>query len=285
MQYLNLSNGISMPKIMMGTSICDLKGDVKVLKKQLHDAIVYGESLKTIGFDTARDYDNEALLGNIFRDMTTSSICKREDIFITTKVGNSQQRKRNMETEIDISLKAFGFDYIDLWLLHWPLPEYWLDNWEQIVNIYKKGKVKAIGIANCRERHIEALKKSGMMMPHVMQVEYHPFRTVPMFREMCLDYNIQLEAYSANCLMLPFVKNNEVLNNISRRHEKSITQIIMRWHIQQNVIPIFRSFNSNHIKENVDVFDFQLTEEEMQQIFSLNQDYKFHPESLNCPGY
>lgn len=274
-----------MPKIMMGTSICDLKGDVKVLKKQLHDAIVYGESLKTIGFDTARDYDNEALLGNIFRDMTTSSICKREDIFITTKVGNSQQRKRNMETEIDISLKAFGFDYIDLWLLHWPLPEYWLDNWEQIVNIYKKGKVKAIGIANCRERHIEALKKSGMMMPHVMQVEYHPFRTVPMFREMCLDYNIQLEAYSANCLMLPFVKNNEVLNNISRRHEKSITQIIMRWHIQQNVIPIFRSFNSNHIKENVDVFDFQLTEEEMQQIFSLNQDYKFHPESLNCPGY
>ena len=274
-----------MPKIMMGTSICDLKGDVKVLKKQLHDAIVYGESLKTIGFDTARDYDNEALLGNIFKDMITSGICKREDIFITTKVGNSQQRKKNMETEIDISLKAFGFDYIDLWLLHWPLPDYWLDNWEQVVNIYKKGKVKAIGIANCRERHIESLKKSGMMMPHVMQVEYHPFRTVPMFREMCLDNNIQLEAYSANCLMLPFVKNNEVLNNISRRHEKSITQIIMRWHIQQNVIPIFRSFNSNHIKENVDVFDFQLTEEEMQQIFSLNQDYKFHPESLNCPGY
>lgn len=285
MQYIELSNKVKMPKIMMGTSICDLKGDVKILQKQLHDAIVYGESLKTIGFDTARDYDNEALLGNIFRNMTTSSICKREDIFITTKVGNSQQRKRNMETEIDISLKAFGFDYIDLWLLHWPLPDYWLDNWEQVVNIYKKGKVKAIGIANCRERHIEALKKTGMMMPHVMQVEYHPFRTVPEFKRMCLDSRIQLEAYSANCLMLPFVKENETLNRIAAAHKKTVTQIIMRWHVQQEVIPIFRSFNSAHIRENVDIYDFTLTDDEMSQIYALNTDYKFHPESINCPGY
>jgi len=208
MQYINLSNGISMPKIMMGTSICDLKGDVKVLMKQLEDAIIFGESQKTLGFDTARDYNNETLLGDIFQKMFTKGICKRDDVFITTKVGNGQQRKRNMEAEIDISLKSFGFDYIDLWLLHWPLPDYWLDNWEQVVNIYKKGKVKAIGIANCRERHVEALKKSGLMLPHVMQVEYHPFRTIQTFKEMCIDNHIQLEAYSANCLMLPFVKNN-----------------------------------------------------------------------------
>ena len=122
-------------------------------------------------------------------------------------------------------------------------------------------------------------------MPHVVQVEYHPFRTIERFRELCASNRIQIEAYSANCLMLPFVKENTKLNQIASIHKKSVTQIIMRWHVQQAVIPIFRSFNPEHIRENVDIYDFELTELEMQQIFSLNQDYKFHPESLNCPGY
>lgn len=274
-----------MPRVMMGTSICDLKGDQKVLMKQLEDAIIYGESLKTIGFDTARDYSNESLLGDIFGRMFSKGICKREDIFITTKVGNGQQRLRDMRKEIDLSLQALKLDYIDLWLLHWPLPDYWLENWAQIIEIYKSGKVKAIGIANCRERHIDTIKNVGLMMPHVMQVEYHPFRTVPQFKKMCFDYNIQLEAYSANCLMLPFVKENEVLNRIASKYKRTVTQIIMRWHIQQGVIPIFRSFNPNHIRENVDIYDFSLTDEDMCQVFSLNADYKFHPESINCPGY
>lgn len=285
MEYIELSNGVKMPKIMMGTSICDLRGPVKELQKQLENAIIYGESLKTLGFDTGRDYANEPLLGEIFSKMLSKGICKREDLFVTTKVGNSQQRLRDMEKEIDISLKNLKLDYIDLWMLHWPLPEYWLDNWEQLINIYKKGKVRAIGIANTRMRHISELKKADLNMPHVMQVEYHPFRTIPQFRQLLIDNKIQLEAYSANCLMLPFVKENKVLNEIAKKHQKTITQIIMRWHIQHNSIPIFRSFNSSHIKDNISVFDFELTEDEMQNIFNLNQDYKFHPESLNCPGY
>ena len=285
MQQRELYNKVKMPKIMMGTSICDLKGDRKELMKQLEDAIIFGESLKTIGFDTARDYSNESLLGDIFGRMFSNGICKREDIFITTKVGNGQQRLRDMSKEIDISLQALKLEYVDLWLLHWPLPDYWLDNWARVVEIYNSGKVKAIGIANCRERHIEAIKSAGLMMPHVVQVEYHPFRTVPTFKRMCLDSHIQLEAYSANCLMLPFVKENETLNRIAAAHKKTVTQIIMRWHVQQEVIPIFRSFNSAHIKENVDIYDFTLTDDEMSRIYALNTDYKFHPESINCPGY
>ena len=285
MEYIELSNGVKMPKIMMGTSICDLRGPVKELQKQLENAIIYGESLKTLGFDTGRDYANEPLLGEIFSKMLSKGICKREDLFVTTKVGNSQQRLRDMEKEIDISLKNLKLDYIDLWMLHWPLPEYWLDNWEQLINIYKKGTVRAIGIANTRMRHISELKKADLNMPHVMQVEYHPFRTIPQFRQLLIDNKIQLEAYSANCLMLPFVKENKVLNEIAKKHQKTITKIIMRWHIKNNSIPIFRSFNSSHIKDNISVFDFELTEDEMQNIFNLNQDYKFHPESLNCPGY
>ena len=280
-----LSNGVEMPKIMMGTSICDLKGDVSELHRQLKDAMIYAESAKTVGFDTGRDYDNELLLGEIFTGMVSNGVCKREDIFITTKVGNGQQRLKNMGEQIDISLRNMKLDYLDLWLLHWPLPDYWIDNWAQVVEIHKKGKARAIGIANCRERHIEALLKSGLAIPHVLQSEYHPFRTVPEFKRMCVENKIQLEAYSANCLMLPFVRDNETLNRIAHAHGKSVTQIIMRWHIQQSVIPIFRSFNPEHIKENLAVFDFALTEDEMAQIYALDMDYKFHPESLNCPGY
>ena len=285
MQYIKLRNNVHMPKIMMGTSICDLKGDPKVLMKQLEDAIIYGESLKTVGFDTGRDYRNESLLGDIFNRMIHKGICKRDDIFITTKVGNGQQLTRNMVNEIDISLKAFNLEYVDLWMLHWPLPYYWLENWQQVLEIYKSGKVRAIGIANCRERHINMLKDAGLDMPHVMQVEYHPFRTVPAFKSMCAENNIQLEAYSANCLMLPFVRENTVLNELAHKYNRSITQIIMRWHVQQGVVPIFRSFNHAHIKDNVNIYDFELTDDDMLSIYALNQDYKFHPESLNCPGY
>jgi len=273
-----------MPKIMMGTSICDLRGDVTELHHRLEDAMIYAEGKKTVGFDTGRDYDNEPLLGEIFAKMMNDGV-RREELFITTKVGNGQQRLRNMEDQIDISLKALQLDHLDLWLLHWPLPNFWLDNWAQVVDIYKKGKARAIGVANCRERHIEALKKSGLMMPHVFQIEYHPFRTITTFREMCKNENIQIEAYSANCLMLPFVRDNETLNRIACSHHKTVTQIIMRWHVQQGSIPIFRSFNLDHIKDNLSVFDFELTEAEMEDIFSLDVDYKFHPESLNCPGY
>lgn len=285
MQYIKLNNGIHMPRIMMGTSICDLRGNQKVLHKKLEDSIVFGESLKTIGFDTGRDYANEPLLGDIFNKMIKNGVCKREDIFVTTKVGNEQQRLKNMENEIDISLKSFRLDYVDLWMLHWPLPDYWLDNWAQVVDIYKKGKVKAIGIANLRERHIKQLLDSGLELPHVVQVEYHPFRNVPKFKTMCVDNHIQLEAYSANCLMLPFVRENQTLKDIALNHNVTITQVIMRWHVQQNVIPIFRSFNPNHIKDNTDIFNFELSPQEMNAIYALNIDYKFHPESLNCPGY
>lgn len=285
MRYIELYNGVKMPQIMMGTSTDDFSGKKDALFNHVKNAIACGLSLKTIGFDTARDYQNEPLLGKLFEDFFKSGICTREDVFITTKVGNKQQRYSNMQKEIDMSLTALRLDYIDLWLLHWPLPDFWLNNWEQMTDIYKTGKVKAIGIANCRERHIREIKNAGLPMPHVMQVEYHPFRTINSFRDLCAENHIQIEAYSANCLMLPFVRDNYILNKIANNHKKTVTQIIMRWHVQQGVVPIFRSFNPKHIEENVDIFDFSLTESEMSEIFSLNENYKFHPESLNCPGY
>lgn len=281
-----LSNGVHMPSIMMGTSICDLRGKTSVLQKKLEDALIYASQFEGLGFDTARDYSNEELLGDIFVRMIKSGVITRDKLFVTTKVGNGQQRTKNMLEEIDTSLRNLKFDYIDLWLLHWPLPDYYIENWKQVEDIYKSGKVRAIGIANCRERHIKALEDVHVeILPHVLQFEYHPFRTVPKMVAMCREKHIQVEAYSANCLMLPFVKENKILQDMAQKYDKSVTQIIMRWHIQQNSIPIFRSFNPAHIKENVDIFDFELSHEDVDLISSLNMDYKFHPESINCPGY
>lgn len=275
-----------MPAQMAGTPTFMMKGKKRELHQTLEKALSYMISLDAVGFDTARDYrDNEAALGFMFRRMFRNKITTRDRVFITTKVGNGQQRIGNMREEIDISLKALKTDYVDLWLLHWPLPDCWMDNWAQMQDIYRSGKARAVGIANLRERHIEMLRQARLPMPHVIQIEYHPFRTVPAFVEQCRQEHIQLEAYTANCMMLPFVKDNPMLKEIGAKYGKTIAQIIMRWHIQQGVIPIFHSFNPQHILENVSVYDFALAEEDMQKIFALDMDYKFHPESLNCPAY
>lgn len=278
-------NSVVFPDIMMGTSICDLKGNRKVLMDKLSESISFALQIGHVGFDTARDYQNEKFLGDIFHSFIKSGKVSREDLFITTKVGNGQQRGGNMYKELEKSLKNLRLDYIDLWLLHWPLPGHYIDNWRQLCDIYNAGRVRAIGIANCRERHVKELEEAKVMLPHVIQIEYHPFRSVPQMVEMCKQRGIQLEAYSANCLMLPFVRENETLRILAKKYNKTITQIIMRWHIQQRIIPIFRSMNTMHIEENLSVFDFELEQEDMSKIFALNRDYKFHPESLNCPGY
>ena len=249
MEKVILRNNVEMPSVIMGTSVDDRKGSRKKLIRNMSEAVCFAVQQGLTGFDTSRDYSNEEVLGRVFSDLIRSGRIKREDIFITTKVGNGQQRERNMEAQIDMSLKALKLDYVDLWLLHWPLPDYYIENWNQVCRIYNSGKARAIGIANCRERQI------------------------------------QIEAYSANCVMLPFVRENAILEELAEKYGRTITQVMMRWHVQQGIVPIFSSLNRDHILENIDIFDFSLEEDDMQKIYGLNCDYKFHPESLNCPGY
>ena len=260
MQKVVLRNGVEMPSIIMGTSVDDRKGSRKKLIGKMSEAVSFAVQNGLVGFDTSREYSNEDVLGKVFSGLMRSGSIKREDIFITTKVGNGQQREKNMLQQIDM--------------------------WKQLCEIYKSGKVRAIGIANARERHIKEIEKiTPDLLPHVVQIEYHPFRTVPAMRELCAEKNIQIEAYSANCVMLPFVRENDVLNILAEKYGKTITQIMMRWHIQQGTVPIFSSLNQKHILENTDIFDFNIEDDDMKLIFALNRDYKFHPESLNCPGY
>jgi diketogulonate reductase-like aldo/keto reductase len=273
-----LSNGVEMPSIGMGTYQMD--------RKTLQNVLLTGTSYGFRCIDTARDYWNEPLVGEAMKIVQRKNGLKREDLFITTKIGNSQQIIGNIEQQIDISLKSLQTDYVDLWLMHWPYPGHYIETWHKMEKIYYSGKVRAIGVCNFRERHLNALIESGIsIMPMVMQIEYHPLGTIKPMIALCDKYGIQVEAYSPLCLMDKRLIESEKLKSLAVKYNKTIPQIILRWDIQQGIIPVFKSATPHRLKENINIYDFTLTSDEMELIFTMNEDYKFHPESINCPGY
>lgn len=237
-------------------------------------------------FDTARDYGNEPIVGKVLKECISEQGLKREDVFITTKIGNSQQALGNIEEQVDISLKNLQTDYIDLWLMHWPYPDHYVKTWRMMEKVYKSGKVRAIGLANCRVRHFEHLFSEGVeVMPHCVQMELHPMRTADDIVSYLRKRNIAIQAYSPLCRMMPRIRENETIKVIAMRHGKSVGQIILRWHIQNHTAPVFKSLKPMRLAENFDIFDFSLSQDEMRAIASLDEDYKFHLESASCPGY
>lgn len=287
MQEITLKNGVKMPSPVTGTAVCGIPGQEKILNRKMTEAIAYGISIGITNIDMARDYGNEKLLGGVLCQITKGRASSREHLFLSTKVGNGQQRQGNMKEQLERSLSNLQLDYLDLWFLHWPLPDYYINNWIQMLDIYNHGdgKVRALGIANCEIRHLKAIEDAGLPLPHVMQTEFHPFCNSRDLLGYCKDHGIQLEACTSTGCMWEMVRECDLLKELSEKYKKSIAQIIMRWHYQNGVIPIFRSFNPVHIKENIDIYDFELTDKEMDSIWDLNIDYRVNPASLNCPGY
>lgn len=276
---IQLHNGVEMPFMAVGTNWMALDKLLPVMNAALKAGFR--------AIDTARDYGNEPVVGQALKDALTMSGLRREDVFVTTKIGNSQQRKGDIEEDIDISLTNLQTDYIDLWLMHWPYPGYFEKTWEKMEKVYRSGKVRAIGVANYDIRHFRQLLAAHPdITPMVNQMEYHPLRTAVNLKAYMLNHHIKMQAYAPLCRLIPALKESSLLKAISEKHHKSIGQVILRWHIQQgNVMPVFKSYNPKRFEENINIFDFELTEQEMLSIFSLNQDYKYHIESINCPGY
>jgi methylglyoxal/glyoxal reductase len=278
MDNILLSNGVEMPPIVETTNWMDYP----TMKK----LVTAGLQIGFRAFDTARDYGNEDIVGQVMKECLAEQGLKREDVFITTKIGNGQQALGNIEEQIDISLKNLQTDYVDLWLMHWPYPDYYIDTWHKMETVYKSGKVRAIGMANYRIRHFEHLFSAGVeVMPHCVQMELHPMRTATDIVAYCKERDIAIQAYSPLCRMIPEIRNNAILNDIAKETGKSVGQVILRWHIQNKTVPVFKSLKPTRLAENFDIFDFSLTEEQMSRISSLDQDYKYHLESASCPGY
>lgn len=276
---IKLYNGVEMPFMGIGTNWMNYN--------QLLPVVKAGFETGFRAIDTARDYGNEPVVGDVLKTALASSGLRRENVFVTTKIGNGQQAVGNIEEQIDISLGNLKTDYIDLWLMHWPYPGHFEQTWEKMIKVYKSGKVRAIGVANYAVRHFEQLMDSHPeMAPMVNQMEYHPLRTASDIRAYMSSNNIKMQAYAPLCRLVPALKDSEILKGLAEKYHKSIGQIILRWHVQQKeVMPVFKTYSPSRFVENIDIFDFQLNEDEMKQIFSLDQNYKYHIESINCPGY
>lgn len=280
---IELSNGIFMPSLFQGLPL--IGGLAKIEKKEFIEIIKNTMNAGVNGFDTSHDYGmSERYLKSAFKELADKGY-SRNDYFIVSKIGNSQQYEGEIEAYVDSSLKTMGLDTIDLMLLHWPVPGKYLENWHKLEKVYKKGKVRAIGIANAQVRHISNLVENSEIHPHVVQTEIHPFNTCEEVREYCAKNNIALQACSSLCLMIDMVKYNPMLLSLSAKYKKSVAQMMLRWSLQSNIAPIFRAFKEHHLREMTDLYSFDISKEDMLLIDALNVNFRYHPESLNCAGF
>ena len=258
-KFMLLSNGVKIPSIGFGTY---KSGDDEETAKIIKNALNLGYKM----IDTASFYNNEVGIGNGIKESGTD----RKDIFIVTKLWNDDHGYDNTIEAFNKSLNNLQVDYIDLYLIHWP-NKLNAETWRAFEHLYETGKVKAIGVCNFKVEHLEELKKTAKIMPMVNQVEIHPFSTKNNIINYCKDNNIKVVAWSP--ISRGRVLFNDLMIDLSQKYKKSIVQIVLRWHMQKGVIPIPKSSNENRIKENIDIFDFEISSEDMKAIDSLDEGY------------
>ncbi|WP_418223332.1 aldo/keto reductase family protein [Clostridium isatidis] len=276
-----LSNGMIIPSIMLGSF------QVKT-SKIMQDMVSAAISSNCFGFDTSPSYGTENMLGKAIHEVCLNLGVKRNEIFISDKIDGWQMFKEKGEVEkyVNKSLKNLGIDYLDLLLIHWPFENYLLNTWKCLERMYKSGKVKSIGLCNVNIRILDSLIKTGIeILPHVIQNEISPLRVCEEEVSYFQNMGIVVQAYSPLCRMIEPVKESMELRELAKKYKKSIPQVILRWHIDRGIIPIFTSTKFERIKSNVDIFDFNLSDEDIKIINGLNQDYKIFPESYGCPGF
>lgn len=278
MKNIKFHNGIEMPPIIMSTNWMDYP--------TMKELVSFGLKIGFRAFDTARDYGNEHIVGQVLQECLKEQNIKREEIFITTKIGNSQQALGNINEQIDISLRNLHTDYVDCWLMHWPTPNYYIDTYHKMEKVYYSGKARSIGMANFLPRHFIKLFESKIdVRPHCVQFEHHPLRIAQDIQDICSEHQIAIQAYSPLCRMIDSIKNSLILKNISERTGKSIGQVILRWHYQHGSAPCFKSLKPNRLLENFNIWDFELSPEDILLINSMDENYKYHLESASCPGF
>jgi len=218
--------------------------------------------------DTATLYGNEREIGKAI----TNSRIPRGDLFITSKVWNSDQGYEKTLNAFEKSLKRLNMTYLDLYLIHWPVSGLRIETWKALEKIYQEGRARAIGISNFTIRHIEEFLENITISPMVNQVEFSPFLYQKELLEFCLSRDIRLEAYAPLTRGTQF--KNPLLNSISLKHNKTVAQILIRWGLQHGIIEIPKSSDKQHLKENANVFDFELDSIDMNQLDALNENLR-----------
>lgn len=268
-----LHNGVAMPWLGLGVFKVE---EGQELIAAVKEAIRFGYR----SIDTAAIYNNESGVGQAIREaLAENPSIKREDLFVTSKVWNADLGYESTLAAFETSLEKLGLDYLDLYLIHWPVKGKYKDAWRALEQLYKDGRVRAIGVSNFHVHHLEDLLKDAAVVPMVNQVELHPRLSQEELVKFCAENRIQMEAWSP--LMQGQLLDDKTLQDIAAKHGKSIAQIILRWDLQRGIVTIPKSTKAHRIAENASVFDFELTAEEMQLIDGLNQNLRVGPDPDN----
>lgn len=261
-----LHNGVRMP--WLGLEVYEVQEGDEV-NRAVRTALEVGYR----HIDTAAFYQNGEGVGQAIRE----SGIPRDQIFVTTKVWNSDQGYETTLKAFDTSLKKLGFDYIDLYLVHCPVKGKYKETYKALEKLYKDGFVRAIGVSNFQIHHLEDILADCEIKPMVNQVEFHPRLTQKPLLAFCKQHDIQLEAWS------PLMRGGELLNeptlvNIAQKYNKTPVQVILRWDLQHEVVTIPKSVTNQRITQNANIFDFALTKEEMDTIDALNENRRIGPD-------
>ena len=259
-ERIKLNDGVAIPRLGLGVYQIP-KGKASI------EAVSYALNIGYRLIDTAAIYGNEIEVGKAVRDSNVA----REEIFVTTKLWNSEHGYERALRAFDGSLKKLGLEYVDLYLIHWPV-ESRQESWRALVELKKQGKCKTIGVSNYMINHLEELLQNSDIVPTVNQVEFNPFLYQKELLTYCEKKKIQLEAYS------PLARAARIrdprLREVAEKYSKTPAQIMIRWCLQHNVIPIPKSSNPKRIEENMQVFDFEISSKDMQNLDALDENLR-----------
>jgi len=263
-----LHNGIKMPYLGLGTYQSDND-------QQVVDAVKTALNIGYRHIDTASIYKNEEGVGQGIRESNVD----RKDIFVVSKVWNADQGYDATLIAFEESLKRLGLDYLDLYLIHWPVPGKYTETWRALEYLYSQKKIRAIGVSNFLKHHLEDILNDCAVVPMVNQMEFHPYLVQQELIDFCNKNTIQYESWS------PFMQGKvfelDICNDLAKKYGKSVAQIILRYNLQKGIVAIPKSVHAKRIQTNAEIFDFELSQEDIAFLDSLETGVRTGPNPDN----
>jgi 2,5-diketo-D-gluconate reductase A len=271
---ITLNNGQSIPQLGFGV--------FQIEPKDTAEAVSTALKVGYRHIDTAEMYGNEREVG----EAVAKSGLDRADIFVTSKLSNDAHLPEDARLAFELSLQELGFDYVDLFLIHWPLPTRYdgdfVSTWKTLEEFYRDGRARSIGVSNFQPHHLRRLHENTEVPPAVNQIEVHPFLTQDEVRGFCAEHGIAVEAWSPIGQGLEL--DDPTIVSIAQRVGKTPAQVVLRWHIQRGDIIFPKSVTPSRVKENFDIFDFELADGDVAEISALNKDQRTGPDPDKFAG-
>lgn len=274
-----MNEAIKIPSMFLGTVPLHMMGNYKFKRIRTINAVKNG-ILMDYGIDCATAYGNHRQVGRGLK----AAGKERKEIFITSKLDNSQQ-DNNIKSHYKNMCRELNVDYLDLLLQHWPQTSTYINSWKQMEELYAEKQVKYIGMSNVEIRHLLEIEKKGTFLPHVIQIERNPLYVREDIISFCREKGIVVQAYAPLGRMNEVLMGQGLLKNLGNKYKKTVPQIILKWHIQTGVCPVMRSARKERIIENKNIWDFELTDWELEEITKLNQNFRINDPRKFCRYY